>query len=197
MVVGSVEELLKAVSEGGLDAVVLAEAGLQRLGLLTSEMCLLDPDLMLPAPAQGALAIECRADRPDLIEALAPLDDPDTRACVSAERALLAALEAGCTAPVGALAEVVEGEHGTELSLRAFAGSPDASIQLRRSSVGPLEEPERLGRELAAVLLAERAADIIATDIIATDVIATDIIATEPVQLVESRPDRSATERAL
>ena len=106
---------------------------------------------------------------------------------MSAERALLAALEAGCTAPVGALAEVVEGEHGTELFLRAFAGSPDASVELRRSSVGPLAEPERLGRELAAVLLAEGAADIIATE----------TIVTEHVQPDASRPDRSATERAL
>jgi hydroxymethylbilane synthase len=117
---------------------------------------------MLPAPGQGALAIECREDRPDLIAALAPLDDADTRACVSAERALLAALEAGCTAPVGALAEVVDGEHGTELFLRAFAGSQDAGIQLRRSSVGRLEDPERLGRDLAAVLLQDGAAAIVA-----------------------------------
>jgi hydroxymethylbilane synthase len=147
---------------------------------------------MLPAPGQGALAIECRADRPDLIEALSPLDDPDTRACVSAERALLAALEAGCTAPVGALAEVVEGQSGTQLLLRAFAGSPDASVELRRSSVGLLAAPERLGRELAAVLLADGAADIIATRTIVTE-----NIITEHVQHVEPRPDRSATERAL
>ena len=101
---------------------------------------------------------------------------------MSAERALLAALEAGCTAPVGALAEVVEGESGTELFLRAFAGSRDADIQLRRSSVGPLDEPERLGRELAAVLLEEGAADIIAFEAIPSE---------------ESRPDRPNTERAL
>jgi hydroxymethylbilane synthase len=137
---------------------------------------------MLPAPGQGALAIECRADRPDLIEALSPLDDPDTRAAVSAERALLAALEAGCTAPVGALAEVVEGESGAEIFLRAFAGSPDGTLGLRRSRVGPLTEPERLGRELAAVLLEEGAADLIAF---------------ETVQTEDSRPVRPTTERAL
>jgi hydroxymethylbilane synthase len=101
---------------------------------------------------------------------------------VSAERALLAALEAGCTAPVGALAEVVEGEEGTELSLRAFAGSPDASVELRRSAVGPLKDPEGLGRDLAAVLLAEGAADIIASESIQPDA---------------SSPDRPVTERAL
>lgn len=181
---GNVDTRISLVRNGSCDAVLLARAGLNRLGRLDEVTESLDPLQMLPAPGQGALAIECRTDRPDLIEALSPLDDPDTRACVSAERALLAALEAGCTAPVGALAEVVEGESGTELFLRAFAGSPDAGIQLRRSSVGPLAEPERLGRELAVVLLVEGAADIIATK-------------TVPPSAFESRPDRSATERAL
>jgi len=189
---GNVDTRISLVHKGSCDAVLLARAGLSRLGRLGEVTESLDPLQMLPAPGQGALAIECRADRPDLIEALSPLDDPDTRACVSAERALLAALEAGCTAPVGALAEVVEGESGTELFLRAFAGSPDASVELRRSSVGLLAAPERLGRELAAVLLADGAADIIATETIATET-----IVTEHVQHVEPRPDRSATERAL
>ena len=179
---GNVDTRISLVHNGSCDAVLLARAGLSRLGRLYEVSESLDPLQMLPAPGQGALAIECRADRLDLIEALTPLDDPDTRACVSAERALLAALEAGCTAPVGALAEVVEGEHGTELSLRAFAGTPDASVELRRSIVGPLKEPERLGRELAAVLLREGAADLIAF---------------ETVQPDASRPDRSPTERAL
>ena len=179
---GNVDTRISLVHNGSCDAVLLARAGLSRLGLLDVVTESLDPLQMLPAPGQGALAIECRADRRDLIEALTPLDDPDTRACVSAERALLAALEAGCTAPVGALAEVVEGEDGAELFLRAFAGSPDASVELRRSNVGPLKDPERLGRELAAVLLEEGAADIIAPKTIQPDA---------------SRPDRSVTERAL
>jgi hydroxymethylbilane synthase len=188
---GNVDTRISLVHNGSCDAVLLARAGLSRLGRLDEVTESLDPLQMLPAPGQGALAIECRADRPDLIEALAPLDDPDTRACVSSERALLAALEAGCTAPVGALAEVVEGEHGTELFLRSFAGSPDATIALRRSSVGPLKEPERLGRDLAAVLLEEGAADIIAADL------TSDITSAETVLPDASRPDRSATERAL
>jgi hydroxymethylbilane synthase len=179
---GNVDTRISLVHNGSCDAVLLARAGLSRLGLLDEVTESLDPLQMLPAPGQGALAIECRADRPDLIEALTPLDDPDTRACVSAERALLAALEAGCTAPVGALAEVVEGEDGAELFLRAFAGSPDASVELRRSGVGPLKDPERLGRELAAVLLEEGAADIIAS---------------KTIQPHASSPDRSVTERAL
>ncbi|HEY8652713.1 MAG TPA: hydroxymethylbilane synthase [Dermatophilaceae bacterium] len=157
---GNVDTRISLVHNGSLDAVLLACSGLARLGRLDVVTETIDPLQMLPAPGQGALAIECREDRPDLIEALAPLDDADTRACVTAERALLQALEAGCTAPVGALAEVVESEHGTELSLRAFAGSEDASIDLRRSGVGSLAEPERLGRDLAAVLLADGAVGI-------------------------------------
>ena len=179
---GNVDTRISLVHSGKCDGVLLARAGLSRLGRLGEVTESLDPLQMLPAPGQGALAVECRADRPDLLEALKTLDDPDTRACVSAERALLAALEAGCTAPVGALAEVAEGENGTELFLRAFAGSPDASIDLRRSRVGPLTDPERLGSELAAVLLDEGAADIIAP---------------ETTQPDSSRPDRSVTERAL
>jgi hydroxymethylbilane synthase len=179
---GNVDTRISLVHSGMCDGVLLARAGLCRLGRLGDVTESLDPLQMLPAPGQGALAVECRADRPDLLEALKPLDDPDTRACVSAERALLAALEAGCTAPVGALAEVAEGENGTELFLRAFAGSPDASIDLRRSGVGPLADPERLGSELAAVLLDEGAADIIAS---------------ETTQPDSSRPDRPVTERAL
>jgi hydroxymethylbilane synthase len=179
---GNVDTRISLVHSGSCDAVLLARAGLSRLGRLDEVTESLDPLQMLPAPGQGALAVECRADRADLREALSPLDDPDTRACVSAERALLASLEAGCTAPVGALAEAVEGENGTELFLRAFAGSPDASIDLRRSRIGSLKDPERLGSELAAVLLNEGAADIIASETIQPDA---------------SRPDRSVTERAL
>jgi hydroxymethylbilane synthase len=179
---GNVDTRISLVHKGSCDAVLLARAGLVRLGRLDEVTESLDPLQMLPAPGQGALAIECRTDRPDLVEALTPLDDADTRACVSAERALLAALEAGCTAPVGALAEVVEGEDGTELFLRAFAGSTDASVELRRSRVGPLKEPERLGRDLAAVLLDEGAADIVSAQVI---------------QPAASRPDTSTTEPAL
>ena len=154
---GNVDTRVSLVRGGSCDAVLLAHAGLARLGRLGEVTESLDPEQMLPAPGQGALAVECRDDRPDVIEALSELDHADTRAAVAAERALLAALEAGCTAPVGALASVARGEHGAELILRAFAGSEDASIALRRTATGPLAEPERLGRELAAVLLADGA----------------------------------------
>ncbi|MEO7130383.1 MAG: hydroxymethylbilane synthase [Dermatophilaceae bacterium] len=155
---GNVDTRLALVTSGTLDAVVLARAGLARLGRLGHVTEVLDPIQMLPAPGQGALAVECRADRSDVLAALLPLDDPDTRTCVTAERALLAALEAGCTAPIGALAEVVDGEDGLELSLRAFIGSQDGAVELRRSLVGPYTEPETLGARLAQIFLEDGAA---------------------------------------
>ncbi|MHA6762330.1 hydroxymethylbilane synthase [Streptacidiphilus sp. PAMC 29251] len=103
---GNVDTRIGYVRSGELDAVVLAAAGLSRLGRLGEATQLLDSALMLPAPGQGALALECRADDAELTAALGALDHPATRAAVTAERALLAALEAGCSAPVGALAEV-------------------------------------------------------------------------------------------
>ncbi|MDQ6895716.1 MAG: hydroxymethylbilane synthase [Actinomycetota bacterium] len=159
---GNVDTRIGFVRSGGLDAVVLARAGLARLGRLDQVTETLDPLQVLPAPGQGALAVECREDRADVRVAVSVLDDPDTRVCVTAERALLAALEAGCTAPVGALAEVVEGEDGPELSLRAFVGSLDGSLELRRSLVAPVDDPAGAGRRLAAVLLEDGAADITA-----------------------------------
>jgi len=205
---GNVDTRISLVHNGSCDAVLLARAGLARLGRLDEVTESLDPLQMLPAPGQGALAVECREDRHDLVDALAPLDHADTRAAVTAERALLAALEAGCTAPIGALAEVAEGEHGSELFLRAFAGSEDARIELRRSSTGPLDEPERLGRDLAAVLLADGAAEIpgLRSQLLTGGDRPTDhpgvrgpegSLASETSQPDASRPDRSATERAL
>lgn len=139
---------------------MLARAGLARLGRLGEATEVIDPIQVLPAPGQGALAVECRADRADVIAAVSALDDADTRTCVTAERSLLSTLEAGCTAPVGALAEVVEGDDGLELSLRAFAGSEDGSLELRRSLVGGYTEPEALGARLAQILLEDGAADL-------------------------------------
>jgi len=150
---GNVDTRLRLVTSGACDAVVLARAGLARLGRLDEVTETLDPLQMLPAAGQGALAVECRADRTDLVGSLASLDDADSRTCVTAERSLLAALEAGCSAPVGALAEVVEGQDGAELSLRAFLGGDGASADLRRCAVGPVEDPVGLGRHLAALLL--------------------------------------------
>lgn len=143
-----------------VDAVVLAAAGLTRLGMTDVVTEHLDPIQMLPAPGQGALAVECREDDEATIAALAPLDDPDTRAAVAAERALLARLEAGCAAPVGALAEVVDDVDGAVISMRAVVASLDGEHDLRRSLTGPADEAERIGRELAEIFLADGAGDI-------------------------------------
>jgi hydroxymethylbilane synthase len=145
---GNVDTRLKKAIDGEYDAVVLARAGLARLDRLDAVTEVLDPIQLLPAPGQGALAVECVAGA-EVEALLASLDDPDTRACVTAERALLAALEAGCTAPVGALCDLAE----DELYLRAAACAPDGSDVLRQSLTGPMTEPDELGRRLAKVLL--------------------------------------------
>jgi hydroxymethylbilane synthase len=113
--------------------------------------------LMLPAPAQGALAIECRADDDDLVEQLGTLDDPASRAAVTAERALLAELAAGCSAPVAALAEVAEGDDGSEIYLRGAVFSPDGTFTVRLSRTGTPAEAAEVGRLLAEDLRAEGA----------------------------------------
>ena len=154
---GNVDTRIRKVRDGELDAVVLARAGLARLGRLDEATEVLDPLQMLPAPAQGALALECRADDLDTEHRLGALDDPATRAAVTAERAMLAALEAGCSAPVGALAEVVEdlddaGRIVEGLSLRGVAATTEGAL-LRASITGKTTEAESLGRSLAAELL--------------------------------------------
>jgi hydroxymethylbilane synthase len=157
---GNVDTRMRKVREGEVDAVVLARAGLARLGRLDEVTEVLDPLQMLPAPGQGALAIECRSDDADLVASLAQLDDPATRAAVTAERAVLSTLEAGCSAPLGALAEVVEGEDGEELWLRAVALSEDGALSVRMSATGPVTEAVRLGTRLAGDMLDEGAADL-------------------------------------
>jgi hydroxymethylbilane synthase len=121
----------------------------------------LDPVQMLPAPGQGALAVECRADDEDLVAALGALDDADTRAAVTAERTVLAALEAGCTAPVGALADVALGDDGAEIYLRAVVASVDGAGTVRLSATGPASDAVGLGHRLAAALLDAGAAGLI------------------------------------
>jgi hydroxymethylbilane synthase len=159
---GNVDTRLRKVTDGELDAVVLARAGLARLGRLAEITEVLEPIQMLPAPGQGALALECRVDDMDTEHLLgATIDDELTRAAVTAERSMLAALEAGCTAPVGALAEVVEDfvtdANGVDseilrLSLRGVAATPDNEI-LRASAISDLTNADELGRLVAAELL--------------------------------------------
>ena len=161
---GNVDTRIGKVRSGDLDAVVLARAGLARLGRVDDATEVLDPLQVLPAPGQGALAVECRADDPVAEAVREALDDPCTRAGVTAERTVLAVLEAGCAAPVGALAEVVDGEQGEELWLRAVALSIDGTVAVRRSASTPyddIEAAEVLGRTLAEEMLSDGAADLI------------------------------------
>lgn len=162
---GNVDTRIGFVRSGELDAVVLAAAGLSRLGLTGEVTDFLSVDTVLPAPGQGALAIECAAAGADLAAALAELDDPYTRAAVTAERALLAALEAGCSAPVGALADLLaDGQVVNELRLRGVVGSTDGSSLVQMSTTGPVptshDDAAALGRELAAEMLAKGAAGL-------------------------------------
>jgi hydroxymethylbilane synthase len=154
---GNVDTRLGRVGAGDLDAVVLALAGLRRLGRDAEVTEVLDPIQVLPAPAQGALAVECRSDDEQTRAVLASLDDAETRAAVTAERALLAALEAGCSAPVGALADVAEGDDGPEVFLRGSVTALDGSDAVRLSATGPTTDADGVGRRLAAELLADGA----------------------------------------
>jgi hydroxymethylbilane synthase len=159
---GNVDTRMRKVTDGELDAVVLARAGLARLGRLAEITEVLDPIQMLPAPAQGALAIECRVNDVDTEHLLgATIEDELTRLAVTAERTMLATLEAGCSAPVGALAEVVEDlvtdADGNDtvvlrLSLRGVAATPDNEM-LRASAISDLTNADELGRNVAAELL--------------------------------------------
>ncbi len=157
---GNVDTRIGFVRDGKLDAVVLARAGLARLGRLAEATEVLDPLQVLPAPAQGALAVECLADDAELVGLLGQLDDPTARTAVSAERALLGALEAGCSAPVAALAEVAEGDDGPEVYLRGLVAALDGSESVRLSATGPTSDAPGVGRRLAAELLDRGAADL-------------------------------------
>ncbi|MFI0452266.1 hydroxymethylbilane synthase [Actinomadura sp. 6N118] len=150
---GNADTRLRKVTDGELDAVVLAYAGLRRIDRLEAVAEIFEPDQMLPAPGQGSLALECRADRAELRELLGTVDDRATRAAVTAERTVLAVLEAGCSAPVGAYAAEVE----QKLHLTASVVAHDGSRQIRLSASGRLDDAEELGRDLAARLLGQGA----------------------------------------
>ncbi|MGW5691631.1 hydroxymethylbilane synthase, partial [Streptomyces asiaticus] len=162
---GNVDTRIGYVRSGRLDAVVLAAAGLIRLGRIGEATELLDADHVLPAPGQGALAVECAASNVALAARLAELDDPSTRVAVTAERSLLAALEAGCSAPVGALADLLgDGQAVTEMRLRGVVGTLDGTTLVQLSTTGPVpaspSQAADLGRVLAAEMLAKGAAGL-------------------------------------
>ena len=146
---GNADTRLGKVSTGDLDAVVLAAAGLARIGRLDAASQVFEPDDMLPAPGQGALAVECRATDPHLAELLSAIDDALSRAAVTAERAVLAGLEAGCSAPVGAYAAGTAGH----LQLEAAVIAADGRRALRERGAAAPGDAGQLGRDVAARLL--------------------------------------------
>ncbi|TAM56619.1 hydroxymethylbilane synthase [bacterium] len=147
---GNVDTRLRKLTAGEADAIVLANAGLRRLGVAARYTWLFDPAEMTPAVAQGALAVECRAGAPVAQTLRAALNDDASERCVRAERALLRVLEGGCQVPVGAHATL----DGERLRLHAVIASLDGTRVVRESAEGPAGEPERVGVALARQLLA-------------------------------------------
>jgi hydroxymethylbilane synthase len=155
---GNVQTRLKKLDDGNYAAIILAAAGLKRLGLADRITTILTPAESLPAPGQGALGIECCADRADVIAMMGALDHNATAVCVRAERALSRALSGSCQLPLGGFAQVESGQ----LRLRGFVASPDGKRLVRAELAGDARDPEALGTELAARLKAQGAAEILA-----------------------------------
>ena len=156
---GNVDTRLRKLQAGEYDAIILAAAGLNRLGLLDRTATILDPEEMLPAAGQGTLGVEAREDAAEILTLSAALTDAETRAATLAERAFLEAMGGTCTTPLAAYARRVE----RELRLDAFVATADGSRSLRDGEVARADEPESLGRRLAARLLAAGAAEIVRT----------------------------------
>ncbi len=155
---GNVQTRLRKLDDGHYAAIVLAAAGLKRLGLADRITAILTPEESLPAPGQGALGIECRADRADMLAMMGVLNHDATAACVRAERALSRALAGSCQLPLGGYAQV----EGDRLRLRGFVASQDGKEFVRAELTGDMRDPETLGTELAARLRAQGAAEILA-----------------------------------
>jgi hydroxymethylbilane synthase len=155
---GNVETRLRKLAEQGLDAIILAQAGLERLGLWDRIAEVLDPQWMLPAVGQGALGLEARADDPATLALLAAVDHRPTHQAVLAERALLRGLGGGCLVPLGAQAAAA----ADGLRLRGAVLSPDGAARAAAEISGPLEEAEVLGQRLADALLAQGARGLLA-----------------------------------
>jgi hydroxymethylbilane synthase len=155
---GNVQTRLRKLDEGQYAAIILAAAGLKRLGLGSRIRGIISSEDSLPAVGQGALGIECRADRSDIIAMLQPLHHPDTAVCVLAERAMSRALGGSCQVPLGGYAEVSNGK----LRMRGFVSTPDGSRFLRTERIGDASNPEDLGNSVAQDLLAQGAGEILA-----------------------------------
>jgi hydroxymethylbilane synthase len=154
---GNVDTRLRKLVEQNLDATILAEAGLRRLGLEAHITEVLDASWMFPAVGQGALGIECRRDDATTNALLQPLNDPATRAAALAERAMLRTLGGGCHVPIGARGSVV----GSELRLIGTVLAPDGSSRIVESIAGPAPACETLGVELAEALKSQGAAALL------------------------------------
>ncbi len=154
---GNVNTRLAKLDAGEFDAILLAAAGLQRLGMADRITALIDANISLPAVGQGAVGIECRRDDDRVNDLVSPLDHHPTHTRIRAERALNAALEGGCQVPIGGYAEL----HGQQLWLRGLVGKADGSVVLHGDAVGPADEPEALGRAVASQLIAQGADEIL------------------------------------
>jgi hydroxymethylbilane synthase len=155
---GNVQTRLSKLDAGQHDAIILAAAGLKRLGLESRISCLLTPEESMPAVGQGALGIEYRLERTELLQLLTPLNHAATALCISAERALSRALAGSCNVPLGGFAEI----SGERMRLRGFVGSPDGKRQASAELEGPAAAAESLGLALADKLKAQGAAAILA-----------------------------------
>jgi hydroxymethylbilane synthase len=155
---GNVETRLAKLAAGQYDAIVLAEAGLVRLGLESRITQIMPHEIILPAVGQGALGVEARADDEATKACLVPIDDPQTHGEVLAERTLLSALRGGCLAPVGAWGRV---ERDGRLRLDAVVLSHDGRIRLVASAEGDLADARKIGQDVADDLLAQGAGDLI------------------------------------
>lgn len=157
---GNLDTRLAKLDRGDYDAIVLAVAGLKRLGLESRVRELIEPEVSLPAAGQGALAIECRADRADLLELLSALNDPATAVCVRAERAVSRELGGSCQLPLGAYAQR---EGADTIRLRGLVAAPDGSRIVRVEARGTAAAPEAVGRQLARSLIEKGAGSILSS----------------------------------
>ena len=154
---GNLDTRLRKVAEGEVDAAVLAAAGLERLGVALGTGAALDPGWWIPAPGQGALAIEARTDRADLRDLLGPLNDPVAAAELACERAFSARLEGGCSVPLGCLARTSEGR----MTVTGYLGYPEGDRGLRDRISGPVTSAAEIGRELADAIYAAGGREIL------------------------------------
>lgn len=154
---GNVNTRLAKLDAGEFDAIILASAGLIRLGMQDRIAARLDPSESLPAIGQGAIGIECRSDDTVINELLSRLHDPETHICVSAERAMNARLKGGCQVPIAGFATLQSGT----LYMRGLVGDPDGSVIYRAERSGPTEQAEQIGVSIAEELLANGADKIL------------------------------------